>query len=91
MRWKTIVGIFVGLVVAAVVAIFFILSSYDFNELKPQITQAVKEATGRDLALGGDIKLKIGLTPALAVDKVRFQNAAWGSRPELAKIKRFEV
>ncbi len=91
MRWKTILGIFVGLVVAAVVAIFVILSSYDFNELKPQITQAAKEATGRDLTLGGDIKLKIGLTPALAIDEVRFQNAVWGSRPELAKIKRFEV
>lgn len=91
MRWKTILGIVVGLIVAAIVAIFVILSSYDFNDLKPQITQAAKEATGRDLTLGGDIKLKIGLTPALAVDDVRFQNAAWGSRPELAKVKRFEV
>lgn len=91
MRWKKILGIIVGLVVAAIVAIIVILSSYNFNDLKPQIAQAVKEATGRDLTLGGDIKLKIGLKPALAVDDVRFQNVAWGSRPELAKVKRFEV
>lgn len=91
MRWKTILGIVVGSVVAAIVAIFVILSSYDFNDLKPRIAQAAKEVTGRDLTLGGDIELKIGLTPALAVDDVRFQNAPWGSRPELAKVKRLEV
>ncbi|MGQ9655256.1 MAG: hypothetical protein ACUVXD_14435 [Thermodesulfobacteriota bacterium] len=36
MRWKTILGIVVGSAVAAIVAIFVILSSYDFNDLKPQ-------------------------------------------------------
>lgn len=92
MRWLK--WILIGgavFIVGVISAAYFILSSYDFNELKPQITQAAKEATGRDLTLGGDIGLKIGLSPSLTVENVSFQNASWGSRPEMGKIKRLEV
>jgi uncharacterized protein involved in outer membrane biogenesis len=91
MRWKWILLIAGGLVVALVVAVIVIVSTYDFNKFKPMIIQKAKEETGRELKLEGDIRLKIGLTPALVVDGVSFQNAPWGSRPEMAKIKRFEV
>jgi len=91
MRWKWIIGIAVGLIIAIVVALYIIISSYDFNSLKPYITRAAKEATGRELKLEGDIKLKISLRPALVVEGVKFQNAPWGSRPDMAEIKRFEV
>jgi uncharacterized protein involved in outer membrane biogenesis len=91
MRWKWIVIGFCGVVVILIIAVYVILSTYDFNSLKPQITKQVRDATGRELTLGGDIRLKISLTPALAVENVSFQNAPWGSRPEMAKIKRFEV
>ena len=91
MRWKWILGISAALILAVVVIVYIVLSSYDFNNLKPTITEAVRDATGRKLTLGGDIELKIGLIPVLVVEDVRFQNASWGSRPDLAKIKRFEL
>jgi uncharacterized protein involved in outer membrane biogenesis len=91
MKWKWIIVGFCGFIVLLIVAAYVILSTYDFNSLKPQITKQVQDATGRKLTLGGDIRLKIGLTPSLAVENVGFQNAPWGSRPEMAKIKRFEV
>jgi uncharacterized protein involved in outer membrane biogenesis len=90
-KWKWILGIAGFLVVALVVTVYIVLSSYDFNHLKPQITRAAKDATGRELTLAGKINLKISFSPALAVEGVAFQNASWGSRPEMAKIKRFEV
>ena len=94
MRWKSIkwvLGIFVVLIIALIITVYAVLSSYDFNKLKPKIARSVKDATGRELSLAGDIDLDIGLTPALVVEGVRFQNAPWGSRPDLAKIRRFEV
>ena len=91
MRWKWIVvGIF-GLMVVFMIVLYVILSTYNFNSLKPQIARAAKEATGRELTLAGDIHLKIGLTPALVVENASFQNAPWGSRPDMARIKRFEM
>jgi hypothetical protein len=90
-KWKWIIGFFCASIVLLVVAIYVIVSSYNYNGLKPEITRAVKDETGRELTLGGDISLKIGFTPALVVKDVSFQNASWGSQPNLAKIKRFEI
>ena len=91
MRWKWILGIIVFLIVAVTATIYAILSSYDFNNLKPQLARMVKDTTGRELFLGGDIELEIGLTPILVIEDVSFQNVSWGSRPELAKIRRLEI
>jgi len=91
MRWKWVFGIAVFLIVALIVGIFAILSSYDFNDLKPQIIRMVKDTTGRELSLKGDLELEIGLNPTLVIEDVSFRNVSWGSRPELAKIRRLEV
>lgn len=90
-KLKWILGIAGGLVIVLILVIYVILSSYDFNNLKPHIAKAAQDATGRKLTIGGDIDLDIGLTPALVLSDVTFQNAPWGSRPELARIRRFEV
>ena len=91
MKWKWVLGIVSASIVVLVVAVYVIVSSYNYNGLKPEIIRAVKDQTGRELTLGGDISLEIGLTPALVVNDVRLQNAPWGSQPNLAKIKRFEI
>jgi uncharacterized protein involved in outer membrane biogenesis len=90
-KWKWVLGIASAATVVLVVAVYVILSSYNYNGLKPGIIRAVKDNTGRELTIGGDISLKIGFTPALVVEDVSFQNASWGSKPELAKIKQFEI
>ncbi|MDB9823110.1 AsmA family protein [Deltaproteobacteria bacterium] len=89
LKWAA--GIVAGLIIILLIAVYFILSSYDFNDLKPQIAKAALEATGRELTIGGDIDLEIGLTPTLVLTDIKFQNAPWGTRPEMVKLKRFEV
>ncbi len=91
MRWKRIAGIAAILLIAMIVAAYVILSTYDYNKFKPRIAKVVEDATGRKLTLAGDIDLEVGLSPTLVVEDVSFQNATWGSRPELAKLKRFEI
>jgi uncharacterized protein involved in outer membrane biogenesis len=70
---------------------YLIVSSYQFNELKPRISRVVRELTGRELALRGNIQLKIGFRPALTVEDAHLENVSWGSRPELVKINRLEL
>lgn len=91
MRLKYVLIGLVVLVVAVVVAGIAILKSQDFNQYKALIAEKVKEATGRDLTLAGDVDLVISWNPALAVNDVTFSNASWGSRPELIKMKRLEA
>ena len=91
MRWKRILGIFVAVIIAVFVTAYIIASSYDYNKFKPRITELAKQYTGRDLTLGGDIELGLGLYPTLVVNDVTFQNASWGTRPQMAQVKRLEV
>jgi len=91
MRWKWILLAGCGAFAALLITTYVILSTYNFNSLKPEISRRVKEATARELTFGGDIHLKFGLTPSLVVNDVRFQNAPWGSRPEMARIRQFEI
>jgi len=88
---KWVVAAFLALMLLSVLAIFAILSGYDYNSLKPEIQDAVADATGKELTLGGDISFKMGLTPTLVARDVSIRNEPWGSRPEMAKIKRFEI
>ncbi|MBI9085111.1 MAG: AsmA family protein [Desulfobacterales bacterium] len=90
-KLKWILGVPAAIVAIALVVIALLLMSYDYNQFKAPVAEAVQKATGRTLVIGGDIGLKLGLTPALVVEDIRFQNADWGSRPDLASIRRFEV
>ena len=91
MRWKWVVGITAVLIFIVVVTAYVILISYDYNKLKPRITQAVKDATGRELTLGGDIELAIGLSPSLVVADVMFANTPWASQPQMIKAEEIQV
>ncbi|MCG8543776.1 MAG: AsmA family protein, partial [Alphaproteobacteria bacterium] len=92
MRIAKILSIAVAVVVVLLVAGAIVLMNLDFNKYKQEISAEAKKATGRDLVIGGDLGLDLfTFSPGLAVDDVRFANAPWGSRPEMATIKRFEV
>lgn len=80
-----------GIFIIAIIVFYVVLINYDFNKFKPQITKFVKDATGRELTLGGDLVLDIDFTPSLSVQNVTFGNAPWGTRPDLAKIKQLKV
>ena len=87
---KILVAAFL-VVVVLIAALYAFLSLYDFNKFKPMIAKAVKEATGRELTIAGNIEFELGVRPTLIVENVRFQNASWSSTPDLARVKRMEV
>ena len=91
MRWKWVAGLIGLLIVVLIGVLYVIVITYDFNKFKPKIIQAVRDATGRELTLAGDFKVHFGLSPHASVEGVSFQNAPWGSRPEMARIKELEI
>jgi uncharacterized protein involved in outer membrane biogenesis len=90
-RWKKILIAAALLIAVLIVALYAFLALYDFNKLKPMIAKAVKDATGRELTLAGNVDFELGLRPTLVVEKVSFQNASWSATPNLAQVKRLEV
>ena len=80
-----------AVIVLAVGAGAVFISRFDPNSLKPRIAEAVKRATGRDLALNGKIGLKFSLTPTIRVDNVAFANPPGFSRPQMATLQSMEL
>ena len=91
MRWKWVCLGVVVLVAAAMAAVYAVLASYDYNKLKPRMARMVKEATGRELKLEGEVDLTIGFTPTLVVRKAGFANAPWGSQPQMIQVDTLEA
>jgi uncharacterized protein involved in outer membrane biogenesis len=91
MRWKWIWGTVFILIIALLAAAYLFLYTFDYNRLKPRIARMVRDATGRELNIGGDIDLVIGLSPALMVTDITLANAAWGSQPQMVKMDMLQV
>ena len=77
MRWKKILIAASLFILVLIVGMYAFLALYDFNKLKPMIARAVKDATGRELTIAGNIDFDLGLGPTLVVEDVSFQNASW--------------
>ena len=60
-RISTLLKIFVALVVAALVTVYAILRSQDFNDFKPLIAEQVERVTGRKLVVDGSLDLKVSV------------------------------
>ena len=78
----------VGLIVVAGVVVAL---SFDPDSLKPRVEAAVKQATGRELTLGGPIRLGLSLRPTLTASGVSLANPPGFSRPAMATLERLDV
>src|SRR5262245_21909414 len=91
MRLKHVLIGLGAVVVVVIGGAIVAIETIDFNQYRTLIADQVKQRTGRDLKIAGDLKVGISLTPTVAVDGVSFANAAWGSRPEMITVKSFEA
>jgi len=82
-----------GLVVVLVVVLAYCAAILliDPNSYKSQIEAAVKQATGRTLALRGPLHLAFGLPPWLVAEDVTLSNPGGLSRQEMATLERAEA
>ncbi|MCG8546438.1 MAG: AsmA family protein, partial [Alphaproteobacteria bacterium] len=87
---KLLIGL-VALVVLLIAAVLIAPSFIDWNAQKQQITAAVRDATGRDLTIRGDIDITILPSPALRVEDVRFANVAGATSPDMVQLKEARV
>src|SRR5260221_11779484 len=88
--WRILAGIG-GLVLLLLIAVAIAISTVDVKNFIGPVQSRVKDATGRDLAIGGSIDLKVSLEPKLVVQDVTLSNAPWAKSPQMLFAKRVEV
>ena len=84
----------IGLAVVVVLlvgAVLVVPSFINWNQYKPEIVAAARDAAGRDLVVDGDISLSLLPAPALSVDGVRLANIEGGSAPDMLRLGALQV
>jgi uncharacterized protein involved in outer membrane biogenesis len=71
-----------GVIGAGLVSLFF-----DLNSLKSTLAEAAFDATGRELAIDGDIELSLFPRPRATASGIRLSNTAGGSEPDAITIE----
>jgi AsmA family protein len=79
-----------GLAALAAIALAIAVATIDVNAFAGPLQQAIKDATGREVAIRS-ISLTRSLTPKLVFDDVALGNAPWGKAPQLLTAKRVEA
>ncbi len=91
-RWlKIALAAVAGVAVLAVAGLVVLVHTIDLAKYAKLAAAEVKTATGRELRIGGKLDIRLFPRLALVAENVSFANAAWGTRPEMARARRVEA
>ncbi|MCH8189211.1 MAG: AsmA family protein, partial [Proteobacteria bacterium] len=81
----------VVLLVLLIGAAFAVPGFIDGNAYKSRIISLAESATGRSLAISGDVSLRLLPSPALSVEGVRLANVADAATAEMLSLESVQV
>ena len=88
---KKVALAFVILIAVAIGALLVLPSFWDWNGEKDRIAALVKEHTGRDLEIAGNVSLRLLPTPAFSAREVTLANIEGGSSPAMAQLEELQI
>ncbi len=74
-----------------VVGIVILVLIWDWNWLRGPIEHIVRAQTGRSFDIGGDLDVDLGRVTTVRMDAVRFGDADWSKRRDMATAERVEL
>jgi AsmA protein len=81
-----------GLIFAPVLLLVLFISIFGWNWLRGPVERMTLEKTGRELVIGGDLKLKLGWPlPRIHADAVTFANPAWAREKQMVAADAVEI
>ncbi|MCC9626118.1 AsmA family protein [Thalassospira sp. MA62] len=88
---KKILAVVGAVLIVLIAALLIIPSLIDWNSYKGQISQAVRDATGRELAIEGDLSMALLPSPTLSANEVSLSNVASAQDPDMVTIGEVQV
>lgn len=89
--WKRLTWILAAAVPIAAVAGIIWVGTRDLSRFQGRMVEQVRKVTGRELAARVPLGIKLGTEPAMVAEGVTLTNASWGSRPELARVRKLTL
>src|SRR5271170_4679310 len=81
----------IGLAILLVAALVVVPRFIDWNRFKPEIAALAERATGRQLAIAGDVGFSLLPTPTLSAAGVRLSGAPGAAEPDLVRLKSLDA
>jgi len=89
--WRRLLWLVIALVPVAAAGTILWLSTRDLSRYQTRLTDQIRKVTGRELATRVPLSVHLGREPALVAEGVTLSNAAWGTRPELARVRKLTM
>lgn len=86
-----LIAILVGLLLIIIAAIIIVPMLIPMETYKNQVVSLVKEQTGRDLRIDGDIGLSFFPNIGVSLENVGLSNAEWAKESEMASMQEMRV
>ncbi|MXS82732.1 AsmA family protein [Nitrosomonas oligotropha] len=86
--------IFKWIGIAVVISMFLfilLLSQKNWNWARDLAAHQISELTHRTLTIDGDLAINWSLVPIIRVEKIKFENAAWGKHPYMFEIAALDI
>ncbi len=91
MKLRRVFGFSIAFIGVALLVCILYLSFADLGHHKKRIEAVVTHYTGRDFVIEGDLRLRIFPRLTLIVERARFANASWGSKPQMVEVGHLEA
>ena len=90
-KWRPFVAAAMVILALPVLGAALAAAIIDPNDYKPQIAAVALAATGRELTMGGPLRVGLSLWPTIEISDVKLANLPGGSRPDMARVEKIEA
>jgi uncharacterized protein involved in outer membrane biogenesis len=90
-RWRLVLWSAVVIVPVVAASALIWAKTRDLSRYQSRLEDQVRRVTGRQLTARVPLKVHFSREPALIAEGVTLSNAPWGSRPELARVRKITM
>ena len=63
----------------------------DLSSYQARLTEQIRKVTGRELSAKVPLTIRLSTQPAMVAEGLTLTNASWGTRPELARVRKITL
>jgi hypothetical protein len=89
--WRRLAWLLAAATPLAIVIGLVWLTSRDLSSYQARLAEQIRKVTGRELAAKVPLAVKLGTEPAMVAEGVTLSNAPWGSRPDMARVRKLTL
>jgi len=89
--WRRLTWVLIAAIPIVAIAVVVWVATRDLSRYQARLTEQIRKVTGRELAAKVPLAVKLGSEPAMVAEGVTLSNAPWGSRPDLARVRKLTL